>query len=111
MYVCYMLCPPINMVDILQTIAYLMMAAASAATEVWYLSENGSSKSGWDEKCSTFGRFCMILKLSTLLAFVALLFQASVSVMSARRLFKRYVKISSSSGRVSAKPQVLPEEI
>ena len=93
----------------MQTIAYLNMASASAATEVFYLSENGSSKSGWDEKCSTFGRFCMILKISILLSFAAVLLQASVSVMSARRVFKRYVKRS--SGRVNPKPQVLPEAI
>jgi hypothetical protein len=95
------------------------MASASSATDVLYLTDHGNPKAGWDDKCSTYGRFCATLKASIVLSFAAVLLQACISVTSAKLLFKRYAKIvprrdggsGNSKGHAAALRRALPEAI
>eukprot|EP00249_Psilotum_nudum_P032108 c47272_g1_i1 orf=465-1073(+) len=73
-----------------QGITYILLAAAAAATEVGYIAEHGESQAMWSEVCSIFGHFCNVVAGSTAVTFVALLALATLSVMSAHKLFRRY---------------------
>ena len=77
----------------MQALAYLLMSAASAATEVFYLTKYGSDKSGWDEKCSSFGKFCNLLMICIALSLFSVILLATISILSAKDLFKHYVKL------------------
>ena len=77
----------------MQALAYLLMSAASAATEVLYLTKYGSDKSGWDQKCSSFGKFCNLLLISIALSLFSVVLLATISILSAKDVFKHYVKL------------------
>jgi uncharacterized protein (TIGR01569 family) len=80
--------------DLLQAMAYLLLSAASAACEVLYLTDYGSSKAGWDSKCSVFGKFCNLLAIAIALSLLAVVLLAAIATLSAKRLFKQhYAKI------------------
>nr|P0DI21.1 RecName: Full=CASP-like protein 2U1; Short=OlCASPL2U1 [Osmunda lancea] len=73
-----------------QGLAYVLLAAAAASTEVAYVAKRGNNKVGWSEVCSTFGHFCNLVGVSIVITFISVLAMATLSVMSARRLFKTY---------------------
>nr|P0DI20.1 RecName: Full=CASP-like protein 2U2; Short=OlCASPL2U2 [Osmunda lancea] len=73
-----------------QGLAYVLLAAAAASTEVLYLAENGDLKTSWAEICSQFGHFCHMARASIVVSFLSMLAMAVLSVMSAQQLFSKY---------------------
>lgn len=75
-----------------QLLAYVLLAAASSATEVAYLAKNGMTKTSWAALCSTYGHFCRMMNASIGFSFAAVVLLTLLSVMSARSLFHFYTR-------------------
>lgn len=73
-----------------QALAYVLLAAASSATEVDYLARNGNVKTSWEPLCPTYGFFCRMVRASLVFSFASVLLLAVLSVLSARHLFRHY---------------------
>lgn len=73
-----------------QGLAYVLLAAASASSDVAYLADKGNDKTTWPKICSTFPHFCKLLRASIVIAFFSVLLLAIISILSARQLFKKY---------------------
>ena len=70
-----------------QVIAYLLMAAAAASSDVAYISKNGLDYIGWMEHCSYYSRFCSQAGISLVLTYFSMLIFAIQSMLSAHQLF------------------------
>ncbi|KAH9555364.1 hypothetical protein CY35_08G110700 [Sphagnum magellanicum] len=70
-----------------QAVAYVLLAAAAASTEVAYVAKHGINYIGWNEQCSNYHRFCMRVGISLVLTYMATLMFAILTLMSAHRLF------------------------
>lgn len=89
-----------------QTLAYTLLSATSAATEVSYLIQNGDSKTLWDLKCNIFGHFCHMIEIAVILSFGAVIMLGITCVISARQLFQKYAKYISIKRKMHAINQV-----
>ncbi|KAJ7558141.1 hypothetical protein O6H91_04G026100 [Diphasiastrum complanatum] len=72
-----------------QSLTYLLFGATAAATEVAYISKNGSKRVGWSAVCDNFNKFCNIVGGAIVLCYLAVVVLMVTSVLSARRLFTR----------------------
>nr|P0DI28.1 RecName: Full=CASP-like protein 2U2; Short=PaCASPL2U2 [Pteridium aquilinum subsp. aquilinum] len=75
-----------------QVLAYVLLAAASSATEVAYLADKGMAKTSWEAVCPRFAHFCHTVMASISLSFVAVLLLALLAVVSASGLFGRFYR-------------------
>uniref|UniRef100_A0A0C9SA06 CASP-like protein n=1 Tax=Wollemia nobilis TaxID=56998 RepID=A0A0C9SA06_9CONI len=73
-----------------QTMAYLILGAAAAATESAYLAKRGQSEFQWIKVCDFYGKFCSQIGEGLVSAFFVSLCMITVSGMSAYNLFRLY---------------------
>nr|P0DI25.1 RecName: Full=CASP-like protein 2U3; Short=PaCASPL2U3 [Pteridium aquilinum subsp. aquilinum] len=70
-----------------QALAYLLLAAAAASTEVAYIAKRGEKKLVWGEVCSNFEHFCNLVGVSLVLTFLSVLVLVTLAILSGKRLF------------------------
>ncbi|MCO5573830.1 hypothetical protein L7F22_027605 [Adiantum nelumboides] len=73
-----------------QVLAYVLLSAVSAATEVLYLAENGMSKTQWEALCPIYGFFCHMITASVAIGCIAVVLLAVLSIGSAHGLFHHF---------------------
>jgi uncharacterized protein (TIGR01569 family) len=65
-----------------QVLAYVILSASSASSQVAWLSEQGNSGYGWMKICNLYGKFCKQVGaglIAAFLAFLGLLFSSGIS--------------------------------
>lgn len=70
-----------------QLMIYVLIAAASVATEVSYIAKEGATKVAWEPVCDMFGKFCDQVGGSLIACFFGILVLAALVVISAYQLF------------------------
>lgn len=73
-----------------KVLTYVLLAAASAAAEILYLTHNGDDQVTWSKVCDMFGPFCRLAVASTGVTFGAAACFVGLSLVSSYRLFSAY---------------------
>lgn len=73
-----------------QVLAYLMLTAGSAATEILYLGYVGDREVSWSEACTTYSNFCRKTKVSLILHMMSMLCFFVLAIISAYGLFHKF---------------------
>ncbi|GAA0159834.1 hypothetical protein LIER_16529 [Lithospermum erythrorhizon] len=73
-----------------QAIAYIMFATNTAALQGCLFALNGESSLQWMKLCDKFGRFCHQIGGAIFCGYIAILFMAIISSLSAFSLFRLY---------------------
>ncbi|CAA7396057.1 unnamed protein product [Spirodela intermedia] len=73
-----------------QMLTYVLLAAASAAAEILYLTHNGDDQVTWSKVCDMFGPFCRLAVASTGVTFGAAACYVGMSLVSSYCLFSAY---------------------
>ncbi|KAJ7536687.1 hypothetical protein O6H91_12G077700 [Diphasiastrum complanatum] len=86
-----------------QALAYLLLSALGASSEVAYLAKKGNTNVGWNELCSMFGHYCNLVGASVIAGSLAFLQLVIISGLSAYHLFYKTYGTGTSSQKEEPK--------